>query len=287
MSSSVKIGLALSGGGAKGIMHIGVLRALLENNIKPEIVSGTSAGSIVGAAYTAGYLPDDIEKMMGNTTWFKILRSVRMPGVGMIKMDYLHSRLQDVIPRDNFDALEIPFYVCATNLNAGTAVIFNEGTLFDKVMASCAVPWLFKPILIDGQMYADGGITNNLPAKAIRDKCDILIGSNVKPKVRIDNNKELDSWMGITQRCFELAMWSSVKQNVKVLDVYIAPEKVLDMSVFEIRRTKEMIEIGYEETLLHIDEIHTLIKQKHKEKAHENMAKTLNHHFDELSVEKK
>lgn len=266
MSSSVKIGLALSGGGAKGIMHIGVLRALLENNIVPEIVSGTSAGSIVGAAYTAGYSPDEIEKMMDNTSWFKIIRAVRLPGVGMLKMDYLHSRLQEVIPRNNFDALKIPFYVCATNLNAGTSVMFNEGALFDKIMASCAVPWLFKPILINGQMYADGGITNNLPAIAIRDKCDILIGSNVKPKVRIESNKELDSWMGITQRCFELAMWSSVKHNVKVLDVYIAPEKLLDMSVFEIRRTKEMIEVGYEDTMAHIDDIQRLIKEKEKEK---------------------
>ena len=264
MSESVKIGLVLSGGGAKGLMHIGVLEALLENNIEPDIISGTSAGSIIGAVYASGYSPEYMLKMAEQTSLFKILRAIRFPGVGIVKMDYLQNRLEEVILKDNFESLKIPFYVCATNLNAGRAVMFSEGRLIDKITASCAVPWLFKPVMIDGQMYADGGITNNLPAIAIRDKCDILIGSNVKPKLRVESNKDLDSWMGITQRCFDLAMWANVKQNVKVLDVYIASEKLLDMSVFELRRTKEMIEIGYEETLTHISNIKNLIKEKEK-----------------------
>ena len=264
MLNSVKIGLVLSGGGAKGLMHIGVLQALLENNIEPDIISGTSAGSIIGAVYAAGYSPEYMLKMAEQTSLFKILRAIRFPGVGIVKMDYLQHRLEEVILKDNFESLKIPLYVCATNLNAGRAVIFNEGSLIDKITASCAVPWLFKPVMINGQMYADGGITNNLPAIAIRDKCDILIGSNVKPKVRVESNKDLNSWMGITQRCFDLAMWSNVKQNVKVLDVYIASEKLLDLSVFELRRTKEMIEIGYEETLLHINNIKNLITEKEK-----------------------
>jgi NTE family protein len=256
------IGITLSGGGAKGIAHIGVLRALLENNVRPTIVSGTSAGSIIGVLYASGMTPDDMEKFVADSSFIKIFRVVGMPGAGFVRLDYLKERLSEFIKKDDFGALKHELYICATNLNYGRPEHFNEGTLFDKVMASCSVPWLFKPVEIDGNLYADGGITNNMPAQIIRSKCRVLIGSNVKPKVVVQSNKDLDSFMGITQRCADLSLWTNSKPNVKALDVYIAPEKIHEFSFFNVRKTHELAMVGYEETMLLMPKIKELIEAK-------------------------
>ena len=257
-----KVGIALSGGGAKGIAHIGVLRALLDNGIEPTIVSGTSAGSIIGALYAAGVCPDDMEKLISDSSIMKIFRVVGIPGSGLVKLDYLKERLSQFIPEDSFESFNFPLYVCATNLNQGKAVYFSKGTVFDKVVASCSVPWLFKPLEIDGELYVDGGITNNMPAGILRDKCDILIGSNVKPKVHVQSNKDLDTFMGITQRVVDLTLWTNSKPHIKMLDVYIAPEKVHEFSFFSMTKVKELCEIGYEETMNQMPKLKRIIAEK-------------------------
>lgn len=262
MNTQVNFGISLSGGGAKGIAHIGVLRCLLDNGIVPEVVSGTSAGSIIGALYAAGLSPDEIERFVDESSFYKIFRLVGLPTAGFVKMDYLRERLAAFIPEDNFGALKYPMYVCATNMNKGRPIIFSEGTLFDKVQASCAVPWLFKPVEIDGDLYCDGGITNNLPAECIRKKCTVLLGSNVKPKVHIEHNKELDSLMGITERTVDLSLWMNSKPHVKLLDVYIPHDKVMDFSFFNFNKTRELCDIGYEATLEKLPIIKDILEKK-------------------------
>jgi NTE family protein len=262
MNPKYHIGLTLSGGGAKGIAHIGVIKALLENNIHPEIVSGTSAGSIIGALYAAGVKPDDMKEAVDSSSFYKIFRLAGIPGGGFVKLDYLTERLADFIPTNSFEGLKMPLHICATNLNLGKPIIFNTGALFNKIQASCAVPWLFYPVEIDGQLYADGGITNNLPASAIREQCDILIGANVKPKVIVQSNKELTSFMNIAQRITDLSLWTNSKPNVKLLDVYIAPEKIREYSSFNLRKTKEMIDIGYEAALEQMPKLLKVIEDK-------------------------
>lgn len=256
------IGITLSGGGAKGIAHIGVLRALIENDIHPTLISGTSAGSIIGTLYAAGMSPDDMEKFVADSSFIKIFRVVGMPGAGFVRLDYLKERLAEFIETDSFEALQYELFICATNLNYGRPVHFHKGSLFDKVMASCSVPWLFKPMEIEGQLYADGGITDNLPAKAIRQRCRVLIGSNVKPKVVVQSNEELNSLMGITQRCADLSLWTNSKPNVKALDIYIAPEAIHEFSFFNIRKTHELATLGYEETMRLMPKIKDVIATK-------------------------
>lgn len=260
MTNKVKVGLTLSGGGLKGIAHIGVIKALLENNIVPEIVSGTSAGSIVGTAYAAGYGPEEMEELISSTSLLKMFSGLGLPRAGFIKLDYLRERIRSIVPKDTFESLKMPFYVCTTNLNTGRASIFSSGTLSDKVMASCTVPWLFKPVEIDGETHIDGGITNNMPAAVIRDKCDILIGSNVKPKLVVASNKDLQTFKGLAQRFVDLSLWMSTKPNMASLDIYIAPEKLVDLGFFEIRKIKYIIEIGYEDTMSKMAEIKAAVE---------------------------
>jgi NTE family protein len=259
-----RIGLTLSGGGAKGIAHIGVIKALLENDIHPEIVSGSSAGSIIGALYAADVSTEDMIHAVSSATFYKIFRLVGIPGGGLVKLDYLRERLQETIKVDSFEALKHPLHICATNLSLGRPVLFHSGTLFDKVLASCSVPWLFKPIEINGHLYADGGITNNLPANAIREHCEILIGANVKPKIEVQSNKDLESFISIAQRVTDLSLWTNSKPNVKLLDVYIAPEKILKMSSFNIGKTREFCEVGYEETMKQMPKIKAILEEKTK-----------------------
>ena len=256
------IGITLSGGGAKGIAHIGVLRALIENDIHPTLISGTSAGSIIGTLYAAGMSPDEMEKFVADSSFIKIFRVVGMPGAGFARIDYLKERLAEFIKIDSFEALQYELFICATNLNYGRPVHFNKGSLFDKVMASCSVPWLFKPLEIDGQLYADGGITNNMPAQIIRPKCRVLIGSNVKPKVIVQSKEDLNSFIGITQRCADLGLWTNSKPNIKTLDIYIAPEKIHEFSFFNIRKTHELTTVGYEETMRLMPKIKDVIATK-------------------------
>ncbi|MFM2266613.1 MAG: hypothetical protein RL757_53 [Bacteroidota bacterium] len=252
-------GITLSGGGAKGIAHIGVLQALLEHGIEPTVVSGTSAGSIVGALYAAGCSVEDMKRFVNDSRFYKIFRLVGIPNGGFVKLTYLKERLAEFIAEDSFESLKYPLFVAATNLNQGRAVLFDKGELFNIVMASCAVPWLFSPVEINGELYADGGMTNNLPAAPVRERCEILIGSNVKPKVVIDSNKQLSSFLGITERVVDLGLWTNAKPHVKMLDVYIAPPKILDFSFFDLKKTEQLTALGYEATMEKIPKIKQLI----------------------------
>jgi NTE family protein len=261
MEKTFSVGITLSGGGAKGIAHIGVLKALLDHGIRPEIISGTSAGSIVGALYAAGRSIEDMERFVNDSSLIKIFRVVGIPGAGLVKLSYVKDRLQEFIPEDRFETLKMPFYVCATNLNLGKAVMFDSGPLFDVVVASCSVPWLFKPQIIQNQLFADGGLTNNMPAEPVRKRCHILIGSNVKPKVEMHDNPALDSFMGITQRVVDLSLWTNTKPNVKMCDVYIAPPKIHDFGFFDIRKTAALCAIGYEATVAEIPKLRALLAQ--------------------------
>jgi NTE family protein len=259
MKKPFKIGIALSGGGAKGVAHIGVIKALQEANIVPEVIAGTSAGSIVGALYAAGCSTEDMISFVKDGNFFKIFRVIGLPGAGVIKLTVLTDRLREFIAEDSFEALEKKLYVCTTNLNLGRAVFFDSGSLFDVVMASCAVPWIFKPVEINGHIHADGGMMNNLPSEVIRPLCDVLIGSNVKPKIIINNNQELNTFYGITTRLMDLGLWANTKAGVKICDVYIAPPKIHEYSSFLVRRVDEMVEIGYEATMQQLPKLRQVL----------------------------
>ena len=145
-------------------------------------------------------------------------------------------------------------------MNLGRAVFFSSGELFEIVVASCSVPWLFKPVLINDSLYADGGIVCNFPAEPIRPLCDILIGSNVKHKFEVEDNKYLETFVGITQRVADLGLWGNSKPNVKLCDVYIASQRVNDFGFFSLRRAKELIEIGYEATQIQMPRLKGLLE---------------------------
>jgi NTE family protein len=260
MSKKYQIGIALSGGSTRGVAHIGVLQALIENGIEPQIVSGTSAGSIIGALYTAGNSPEDMLNFVKRSSIFKAFRP-DFTFSGLSDLSYLKDRLKNYIEEDSFEALQKPLYVFATNLNTGEDVRFFSGSLFDKVVASCSVPLMFKPLEINGELYSDGGIMNNLPAECLRQQCKVVIGSNVVP-LSYKPNRSLNSFVGVLQRIFELSPSVNVRHSARFCDVLIEPSDVNQFNFFSLDESDKLFEKGYEAALLQVPYLKSLLERK-------------------------
>lgn len=239
----IKLGLCLSGGGARGIAHVGILKALEENEIVVDVISGTSAGSIVGAMHASGCTIDQMMEVLKQSSFFKILR-FGIPTDGLVKLTYLRQVLEDYIKEDDFAALQKPLFIAVSNLNSGDAEYISSGPLFDVVLASSSIPWIFKPIEMGGNLYVDGGLLDNLPVKPLLQQVDLLVGVNVMHKVDTDK-KSVQNLMGITNRVFEMSIWANTKPNVGFFDVLIEPD-VHSFSIFQLNKYKELFEIGYQ-----------------------------------------
>jgi NTE family protein len=172
-----KIGLALSGGGARGFAHVGVLKVLDELGVKPTHVSGCSMGSIIGALYCIGFSAEQIERKIDEITIKKIVKLLLSRKPSSSKIEHF---LNVLFEEKNFEDLLIPLYVNAVDINTGEEVIFNKGNLAKAVRASIAIPMIFKPAVINGRVLVDGGIKNNLPVDIlIEQKIYRIIGSYV------------------------------------------------------------------------------------------------------------
>ena len=163
----MKTGLVLSGGGARGVAHIGVLKALEERQIEITHLSGTSAGAIVGALYAAGHSWETILTFFKKVPIFHYKRyAYNKPGfIDTIKF---YSDFFGFFEEDDFDSLQRKLYIPATNLIEGTERVFDEGQLIKPVLASAAFPGLFTPVLIDEIPYVDGGVLNNFPVEPLK-----------------------------------------------------------------------------------------------------------------------
>lgn len=234
-------GLVLSGGGVRGIMHLGVIKALEEFGIRPGYISGTSAGSIIGSFYSYGYSPDEILDIIVTTSFFKSIRPA-WTWAGLLSLEGLSDILLRHIPENNFDALRISMTVAATDLNKGKAKYFSEGELIPAILASCCIPGIFKPFPVNGSVYVDGGILDNLPVKPIKDKCDFIIGSHCNP---IDNYFDKNNLKAIIERSLLMAINGNTTGSKVLCNVLIEPPAIGKISGYELARAKEIFDIGY------------------------------------------
>jgi NTE family protein len=239
-----KFGIALSGGGARGIVHIGVLEALHQHGIRPEIVSGASAGALVGVFYAAGMEPLRILELVKSNKMIKMFKW-QMPSNGLIDTSKILALLEENIVHNDFSTLQKPFYCSVVNLNSGQSEIKSEGKLFQWVLASASIPIIFEPQVIEGNSYVDGGVLNNLPVDCIRDQCRILIG------VHVNHNGPEESFSGIkavAERTLRLAMSENVKGSLEKCDFVIDPPATRKFSTFDFKKADVLFQIGYEET---------------------------------------
>ena len=239
--SKKRIGLALSGGGARGISHLGVLQALDEAKIKIHEMSGTSAGAIIGALYCSGHKPEEILKLLISTSFFRILRP-SLTISGLLSMDKIGEHLKKYITEDRFESLDRPFTAAAIDVGSGKIEYFNEGPLIKPVLASSCIPVIFKPVEIGNNRYIDGGVLANLPVKPLRKRCDIIIGSNCNV---VDDKFKGANMKVLLERAMLLATIGNVRRSKRYCDVVIEPDELKKIGGFEINRAGEMFEAGY------------------------------------------
>jgi NTE family protein len=240
----MKNGLVLSGGGARGLTHLGVIKALEEMGVKFSCISGTSAGAIVGALYAYGYPVEEILKLV-STGYFRAIRPAWALS-GLLSLEGLRLELLRYMPENNFSALKIPLTAAATDLVAGQVKYFDEGELIPAVLSSSCVPAVFNPVTVKGVMYVDGGIMDNLPVKPIKDKCDFIIGSHCNP---IDDNFDRMNIKAIIERSLLIAINGNTTLSKRMCDVLIEPQGICKFGGFDVGRAKEMFEIGYQYTI--------------------------------------
>lgn len=257
---ALKIGLSLSGGGARGAAHIGVLQALLEHDIQPYALAGASAGAIIGSLHAAGKTPQDMLDFIQESKMLKLM-SFGFKSGGLSHLTYLRDRLAEVLPEDSFESLGKPVYIAISNLNTGLLEIRHSGPLFDVVMASSSIPLVFKPVEINGQQYVDGGLLCNLPVKPLVRDCDFVIGVNVMPHIHVPD-KSVQSVIGIAARCFDLSIQANTQPNAALCDLLIEPKEVSQYHIFQFTQYQRIYEIGYEETIRRMPLIKDWIRLK-------------------------
>ncbi len=238
------IGLVMSGGGARGVAHIGVIKALGEFGIEVDIVAGTSSGSIVGALYAYGYKPQDILQIVLRTSFFKSIRPA-WAWTGLLRLDGLKEVLLEAMPENDFSVLKRPLTVAATEIIKGETHYFSKGPLIPPVLASCCVPAVFDPIVFEGGTYVDGGLMDNLPAKAIRKQCDRLIGSHCNP---VTEGVDLKNMKVVIERSLLLAINGNTRTSKELCDIVIEPPGLDKYSGFDLAKAEEIFEIAYSYT---------------------------------------
>ncbi|MGE5356637.1 MAG: patatin-like phospholipase family protein [Deltaproteobacteria bacterium] len=239
-----KLGLALSGGGIKGLCHAGVLKALEEHDIKPELISGVSAGAVVGALYADGYSPDEIGSLFEDMR-FRQMTKLRIPDGGIFSIEAFENFMKRNLRAKSFEDLKIPLKIVATNLDKGELKIFESGDLIGPVIASCSIPVLFTPKNIDGINYVDGGVLKNFPVSVIREDCDKIIGVNASPLVADEYKLSV---INVATRSYHFMLKANILPDKEICDFLIEPVDMGNYSTFEVEKGREIFELGYTST---------------------------------------
>ncbi len=252
-----KIGVALSGGGARGVSHIGMIKAFLEAGIDISMYTGTSAGAIVGAFLCYGYSPDEVMETIKSVRLYRYLRPA-MSRSGLLKIEITRSIYQKYFEKDDFTALKSPLVIASTNLRKGKNEYFNSGSIIDAVMASTAVPVIFNPVKINGEMYVDGGILNNLPVEPLVGHVDKIIGINCNP---ISADYEPGNFKSLLERSLLMAINVNAYNKKEHCNLFLEAPGLKGFGGFEFNKAEEMFNIGYEYGKEVIGQVKSLIAE--------------------------
>ena len=285
-----KIGLVLSGGGAKGFAHIGVLKVLEEAGIKIDYIGGTSMGAVIGGLYASGYNASQIDSIFKKTNFDELINDyiprssknfygkkndelyaivlpfsnfrVGIPEAlskGMYNYNLLSSLTRNVRHIRDFNKLPTPFLCIGTNIETGEEVLLNKGNLVQAMMASSAFPSLFTPVEIDGNLLVDGGVVNNYPIKEVRNLgADIIIGVDVQDDLL--KRKSLKNATRILVQITNLQSIDKMKSKIKDTDVYVKPD-IRDFGVISFDKGEEIIRKGEEATFAVYEKIKSLVNE--------------------------
>ncbi len=286
-SNPRKIGLVLSGGGAKGFAHIGALKVIEESGVKIDFIGGTSMGAVIGGLYASGYNASQIDSIFKDTNFTELISDfiprssknfyekrndesyaiilpfnkfkVEFPEAlskGMYSYNLISKATRNVRHIDDFSKLPTPFFCMATDIETGNQVVLKKGNLAQAILASSAFPTLFPPVEIDGKFLVDGGVTNNYPIDELRNMgADIVIGVDVQND--LVERKELKDATKILIQITNLQTIKKMRENIEKTDVYIRPD-VKDYGIVSFEKGKEIIRKGEEATFVVYEKLESL-----------------------------
>jgi NTE family protein len=253
----MKIGLALSGGAARGFAHLGVVKVLQENNIPIDFIAGTSAGSLVGGGIAAGMSVDELLEISKDLSWFKIGK-LSLSMFGVQNNEPLAEFVRERYPIKNIEDLIIPFAAVAADLDSGEKVVFDKGELAFAVRASSNIPVIYTPIQYGEQRLVDGGIAEIVPCETVREMgADIVIAVDVNAAIPRLIEKPNNALSVMLHTGF-LAIRGLTKPNLAHANIVIQPN-LHDYRVDQIGKAKEMMKIGEEAANEMLDEIKQLL----------------------------
>lgn len=287
-----KIGLSLSGGGAKGFAHVGVLKVLDSLGVKVDYISGTSMGAIVGGLYASGYSGKEIEKIVKETDFYNLISKqsnrvdasffdksvdkyllkvpvkngkVTLPtsiSSGHQNLYLLKELFKNVSKTKDFSKLPIPFMCVATNLESGNIKIFENGDIAESILASSAFPSLMDPVKVGDSIYIDGAMSINYPSEPLKKKgMDIVIGVNLNQGLnKIDN---INSIIDIFNQVTDFSIVKETKNQNNFTDLNIHPN-LEGLGVTSFEEKEKIIKIGYNEALKYVDFLNKLPKKNYE-----------------------
>lgn len=222
--------------------HAGVLKALEEFNIRPDLIAGVSAGAVVGALYADGYTPEEIALLFEDIS-FRKMTKIQLPSGGIFSIKAFERFMGKTLRAKRFEDLSIPLYIVATDLDNGKTVEFNSGALLHPLVASCSVPVLFVPKKIKGVNYVDGGVFKNFPVSTIRPYCRRIIGVNASPLVADEYKLSL---MNVAARTYHFMFKANILHDKDSCDLLIEPVDMGHYDTFDVEKGREIFELGYQ-----------------------------------------
>jgi NTE family protein len=242
-----KTGIVLSGGGARSFGHLGLLAVFDELGIRPYAISAVSGGALIGALYASGIPAKKILEIAKDESFFKISDFLWKQNT-LFSLDPIEKLLKQYIPENSFEALQIKFFVNVTDFTHNKTVFYSEGELWKCLLASASVPVIFKPVVSNESLLVDGGLLNNLPVEPLEGLCDIIIGSHVNKLDGIKDGRSRLSRIAILERCFHMAIATTVYSRGRVCDLLLEPP-LMNFGMFDTRNAENIFNISYEYAL--------------------------------------
>ncbi|NKI26822.1 patatin-like phospholipase family protein [Arenibacter sp. 6A1] len=244
------LGLVLSGGGVKGMAHIGVIQALNEFGLKAHTISGSSVGALIGALYANNNSVSDMLTFFKETPLFRYnFMTILKPG--LIDTERYFELFLKYFPEDSFEKLHRKLHVITTDLQKGDQRVFSQGELILPLLASAALPPVFSPVEIEGQLYADGGIMNNFPYDEVVGETNFIIGSNVSGINQI-GKEGIKSSLQLANRTTALMIYATNREKINKCDLIFEPRELEQIGVLDKKGIEKAYDIGYEHAVMKI-----------------------------------
>ncbi len=237
-----KTPFVLSGGGARGFAHLGVLKALEEAGIYPSEIAATSAGALVGAFIADGFRPEEIKELVLKNIGLGFLLDLKNFRSNLISLHKIGVFMRKNLRHTRIEDLPIPLHVTATNFLDGTQHIFTQGDLVDSTLAASSIPAIFAPAIIDNIPLVDGGLYNNLPVEPFAGRKNEVIAIHVNPIAPFDAKSSL---VRTIDRALHLSFTHTIQTSADGCRWFIEPDDLGSFGLFDLHKLEDIYNIGY------------------------------------------